>query len=77
MKKLSNLIQYVKDGLRVFALFFLCCIVAMIEEGTHESKIKQEITGETIIQFGDTLGIKEYNTDYRYYILPIGLIFKY
>lgn len=77
IKKLSNLIQYVKEELRVIALFFMCCILAMIEEGTHESKNKQERIGETIIQFGDTLTNKEYNTDHRYYILPIGLIFKY
>lgn len=77
VKKLLNLLWYIKVELSVLFLFGLCCILAMIEEGTHESKNKKERIGETIIQFGDTLTIKEDNTDHRYYILPIGLIFKY
>lgn len=67
----------VKVELSVLFLFGLSCIIANIETGINETKNNKERIGETIIQFGDTSTIQEYNTDYGYYILPIGLFFKY
>lgn len=77
IKKGLKLIQYIKVELSVLFLFGLSCIIANIEEGINETKNNKERIGETNIQFSDTLTTKEYNTDYGYYILPIGLIFKY
>lgn len=77
IKKVLKLIQYIKVELSVLFLFGLICIIANIEEGINETKNKKERIGETIILFGDTLTIKEYNTNYGYYILSNGLIFEY
>lgn len=74
---LLNSWQFVKWALNVLALFLLIWMVVLLKEGITETKNKKERIGETIILFGDTLTIKEYNTNYGYYILSNGLIFEY
>lgn len=76
LKKLLNMLWYVKVELFVLSLFALCFLVAKIEKGITETKNKKERIGETIVLFGDTLTIKEYNTDCGYYILSNGTIYE-
>ncbi len=61
----------------LYLIIFLLSLVAILAtEGLQEAARNKQRIGETIVIFGDTLTIKDYNSSYGYYILSNGLIYE-
>lgn len=61
----------------LYLIIFLLSLVAIfVTEGLQEAARNKQRIGETIVIFGDTLTINDYNSSYGYYILSNGLIYE-
>ena len=67
-----------KDGFifLYLTLFLLGVAAVVIALGLQETALNRQKIGETVVIYGDTLTIDEYNASYKYYILSNGLIYK-